>query len=100
MATAKPANQPLIIAMVASLTSRTKKHATFVEAAGRLKNLTNIEFRIYGHDLAGGGSPAWCDGSAWAMPALKLPDVSFQPIVFTFPDMSRTRRELCRRSMC
>jgi glycosyltransferase involved in cell wall biosynthesis len=56
MVPAKPANQPLIIAMVASLTSRTKKHAMFIEAAGRLENLTNIEFRIYGHDLTAGGS--------------------------------------------
>lgn len=49
------ASQPLVIAMVASLTSRTKKHDLFVEAAARLKSCPGVEFRIYGHDLTAGG---------------------------------------------
>ncbi len=47
---------PIVVAMVASLTSRWKKHALFVAAAERLKDLPNIEFRIYGHDTTEGGT--------------------------------------------
>jgi glycosyltransferase involved in cell wall biosynthesis len=50
------ARQSLVIAMVASLTSRTKKHDLFVEAAARLKDCPTVEFRIYGHDLTAGGT--------------------------------------------
>jgi glycosyltransferase involved in cell wall biosynthesis len=50
------AKQSLVIAMVASLTSRTKKHELFIEAAARLKNCPSVEFRIYGHDLTAGGT--------------------------------------------
>ncbi len=46
----------LIVAMVGSLTSRTKKHALFVEAAARLIDNSNVRFRIYGHDPADGGN--------------------------------------------
>ncbi len=42
--------------MVASLTSRTKKHPLFVEAAALLKDVPNVEFRIYGHDPSAAGA--------------------------------------------
>ncbi|HEV2973125.1 MAG TPA: glycosyltransferase family 4 protein [Pirellulales bacterium] len=47
---------PLIVAMVASLTSRTKRHSIFVEAAARLRETAGVEFRIYGHDSTAGGT--------------------------------------------
>jgi glycosyltransferase involved in cell wall biosynthesis len=46
----------LVVAMVASLTSRTKKHALFVEAAAQLNDIADLEFRIYGHDPTAGGT--------------------------------------------
>jgi glycosyltransferase involved in cell wall biosynthesis len=46
----------LVVAMVASLTSRTKKHSLFVEAAARLNEFGDLEFRIYGHDPTAGGT--------------------------------------------
>lgn len=48
--------KPLVVAMVAAITSRTKKHALFVEAAGRLATQGDVEFRIYGHDPLAQGS--------------------------------------------
>ncbi len=42
--------RPLVVAMVASLTSRWKKHGLFVEAAARIPTGDSVEFRIYGHD--------------------------------------------------
>jgi glycosyltransferase involved in cell wall biosynthesis len=45
----------LVVGMVASLTSRTKNHVLFVEAASRLKRVSGVEFRIYGHDSAADG---------------------------------------------
>jgi glycosyltransferase involved in cell wall biosynthesis len=45
----------LVVGMVASLSSRTKNHALFVEAAARLKGVSGVEFRIYGHDSAADG---------------------------------------------
>jgi glycosyltransferase involved in cell wall biosynthesis len=48
--------QSLVVAMVASLTSRTKKHELFIEAVALLKNCAGVEFRIYGHDLTAGGT--------------------------------------------
>jgi glycosyltransferase involved in cell wall biosynthesis len=52
----RSARHLLIVGMVASLSSRTKKHALFVEAVARLKDLNNVEFRIYGHDSTAGGT--------------------------------------------
>ena len=49
-------NGPLVVAMVASLSSKWKKHALFVAAAGRLADLPDVEFRIYGHDSTVGGT--------------------------------------------
>ncbi len=49
------AGRPLVVAMLASLSSRSKKHALFVDAASRLADLPNVEFRIYGHDSTAGG---------------------------------------------
>ncbi|MBX7100233.1 MAG: glycosyltransferase family 4 protein, partial [Myxococcaceae bacterium] len=46
---------PLVVGMVASVTSRTKKHALFLEAARRLRG--QAEFRIYGHLPAEGDDP-------------------------------------------
>jgi glycosyltransferase involved in cell wall biosynthesis len=53
----KGAAQPdrVIVAMVGNLTSRTKKHALFVEAAARVDRSLPIEWRIYGYDPSGGG---------------------------------------------
>jgi glycosyltransferase involved in cell wall biosynthesis len=42
--------------MVASLSSRTKKHSLFIEAASRLSDVSGVEFRIYGHDPSSGGA--------------------------------------------
>ncbi|HKD38415.1 MAG TPA: glycosyltransferase family 4 protein [Pirellulales bacterium] len=47
---------PIVLAMVASLSSRTKKHNLFIEAAARLNDLAGVEFRIYGHDPSVGGA--------------------------------------------
>jgi glycosyltransferase involved in cell wall biosynthesis len=49
------AGTPLVVGMVASLSSRTKKHGLFVEAAARLQGVGGVEFRIYGHDPSSGG---------------------------------------------
>jgi len=46
----------LIVAMVGSLTSQSKKHELFVEAAARVNRNLHIEWRIYGHDPSRGGS--------------------------------------------
>jgi glycosyltransferase involved in cell wall biosynthesis len=42
--------------MVASLTSRTKKHPLFIAAAALLNRVPNVEFRIYGHDPSAAGA--------------------------------------------
>jgi glycosyltransferase involved in cell wall biosynthesis len=46
----------IVVAMVASLTSRVKKHALFVEAAALVDRSLPIEWRIYGHDPSRGGT--------------------------------------------
>ena len=38
----------VVVAMVGALDSRWKNHASFIEVAAELKNVPNIEFRIYG----------------------------------------------------
>lgn len=48
----------IVVGMVGSLSSRTKKHKLFVEAASRLKDIANVRFRIYGHDPAAGADRA------------------------------------------
>lgn len=50
------ANQPTIVAMVGSLTSRVKKHHLFIAAAARVPRELDVEFRIYGHDPSHGGA--------------------------------------------
>jgi glycosyltransferase involved in cell wall biosynthesis len=52
----RSSNEPLVVAMVASLSSRTKKHGLFVEAAALLKVASAVEFRIYGHDPSSSGA--------------------------------------------
>jgi len=47
-----------VVGMVGNLTSRTKKHALFVEAAARVDRQLPIEWRIYGHDPSEGGRRA------------------------------------------
>jgi glycosyltransferase involved in cell wall biosynthesis len=47
-------DRPIVVAMVGSLSSRTKKHALFIEAATRTDPTLSIEFRIYGHDPSRG----------------------------------------------
>jgi glycosyltransferase involved in cell wall biosynthesis len=47
---------PLVVAMVASLSSRTKRHAVFIEAAAQMRENAGVEFRIYGHDSTAGGT--------------------------------------------
>lgn len=46
----------VVVAMVGNLTSRSKKHALFVEAAARVDRSLPIEWRIYGHDPSAGGT--------------------------------------------
>ncbi len=50
-----PRSGKLVVAMVANLTSRWKKHALFVEAAARVDRDLPIEWRMYGHDPSHGG---------------------------------------------
>ena len=52
----RSAGERLVVAMVASLTSRTKKHALFIEAVHQLHETAPLEFRIYGHDPGAGGA--------------------------------------------
>ncbi len=51
----KPDGEPLVVAMVGSITSAWKKHPLFVEAAARVDRALPLEFRIYGHDPSEGG---------------------------------------------
>jgi glycosyltransferase involved in cell wall biosynthesis len=46
----------VVVAMVGNLTSRTKKHALFLDAAARVDRSLPIEWRIYGHDPSQGGT--------------------------------------------
>ncbi len=50
-----PAPNKLIVAMVAGMTARWKKHNVFVKAALRVDPSLPIEFRIYGQDPSDGG---------------------------------------------
>ena len=55
---------PVVVAMVANLTSRWKRHDLFVEAAARVDRELPVEFRIYGHDPSDGGrrpGDLYCD---------------------------------------
>lgn len=47
--------QPVVVGMVANLTSRVKKHWLMIEAAARVDRSLAVEFRIYGHDPSQGG---------------------------------------------
>jgi glycosyltransferase involved in cell wall biosynthesis len=47
--------RPLVVAMIGSLTSRSKQHARFIEAAAGVDRGLPIEWRIYGHDPSRGG---------------------------------------------
>ena len=49
-------NGRIVVGMVASLTSRIKKHALFVEAAALVDRTLPIEWRIFGHDPSLGGT--------------------------------------------
>ena len=49
-------NGRIVVGMVASLTSRIKKHALFVEAAALVDRTLPIEWRIFGHDPSQGGT--------------------------------------------
>lgn len=40
----------LVVAVVANLTSSSKKHALFIEAMALLPQVENVEYRIYGYD--------------------------------------------------
>jgi glycosyltransferase involved in cell wall biosynthesis len=40
----------VMVAMVANLTSRVKRHALFIDAAARVAETLPVEFRLYGHD--------------------------------------------------
>jgi glycosyltransferase involved in cell wall biosynthesis len=46
----------VVVAMVGNLTSRTKKHLLFVEAAARVDRSLAVEWRIYGYDPSAGGT--------------------------------------------
>lgn len=50
-----PHTNRLVVAMVGNLTSRSKKHALFIEAASKVDRDLPIEWRIYGHDPSRGG---------------------------------------------
>jgi glycosyltransferase involved in cell wall biosynthesis len=45
----RPPRRTLVVAMVANLTSRMKKHGLFVAAAACVDRTLDVEFRIYGH---------------------------------------------------
>lgn len=45
----------LVVAMIANLNSRVKRHDLFIEAAGLVDRRLPIEWRIYGHDPSAGG---------------------------------------------
>jgi len=51
----KESRPKIVIAMVAGLTARWKKHPVFVKAALRVDPSLPVEFRIYGHDPSNGG---------------------------------------------
>lgn len=51
----RPGGAPIVVAMVGNLSSRTKKHALFIEAASRVNPGLPVEFRIYGHDPSENG---------------------------------------------
>ncbi|MCX5741624.1 MAG: glycosyltransferase family 4 protein [Proteobacteria bacterium] len=55
-ATPRPARDKLVVAMVAGLEARWKKHVVFVKAALRVDRALPVEFRIYGHDRSQGGT--------------------------------------------
>ena len=46
----------LVVGMVGSLTSQSKKHALFIDAAARVDRSLPIRWRIYGHDPSQGGT--------------------------------------------
>jgi glycosyltransferase involved in cell wall biosynthesis len=46
----------LVVGMVGNLTSRSKKHALFIEAASLVDRRLPIQWRIYGHDPSRGGT--------------------------------------------
>ncbi len=46
----------VVVGMVGNLTSRSKKHALFIEAAARVDRGLPVEWRIYGHDPSRGGT--------------------------------------------
>lgn len=52
---AAPAGKPIVVGMVGNLTSRSKKHTLFIDAASRVDRSLPIEWRIYGHDPSRGG---------------------------------------------
>jgi len=58
-----PEGSKLVVAMVGSISSSWKKHPLFVDAASHVDPSLNIEFRIYGHDPAQGGT---VPGNAYA----------------------------------
>jgi glycosyltransferase involved in cell wall biosynthesis len=49
-----PAGKPLVVGMVAALTSRTKKHPLFIRAAAQCQDLAGVEFHLFGDDPGAG----------------------------------------------
>jgi glycosyltransferase involved in cell wall biosynthesis len=54
--TDRGARPSVVVGMVGSLTSRSKRHSLFVEAAALVDRNLQIEWRIYGHDPSHGGT--------------------------------------------
>lgn len=52
----EPTDGRIVVGMVGNLTSRSKKHALFIEAASLVDRGLPIEWRIYGHDPSQGGA--------------------------------------------
>jgi glycosyltransferase involved in cell wall biosynthesis len=46
----------VVVGMLGSLTSRTKRHSLLIEAAALVDRQLDVEFRIYGHDPSKGGT--------------------------------------------
>jgi glycosyltransferase involved in cell wall biosynthesis len=72
-----PDRTPLVIGMVGNLTSRSKKHALFIDAAAHVDRRLPIEWRIYGHDPSAGGTrpgDAYVDALRAQVQRLKLGD--------------------------
>lgn len=82
----------LVVAMVGSLSSRSKKHALFVEAASLVARQLPLEFRIYGDDPSSQGRADSYSAELHSLAAARLGDrLKFMGYV---PDPARIMSEI------